>query len=222
MSPVIEPGQSLHRYSLRLGNRNYPFMKLVLQEHLVPGEYYFCVDTHDQMEIKPELPDYEAFVQVRRFNSKLKKDVEQGFEQDGLPTLASVRRKQEVFHPDAARHSRGALILVVDDELEEARALEHFLRLQGFDVARAQNGREALERLEVLDPVLIVLDYEMPEMDGLSLIRELRARKRTRKLPVLLTSACQMLSPDKSPADCFLAKPYATQDLLRLVDRMIG
>jgi hypothetical protein len=54
------PGHPCHRYSMRLGNRNYPFMKLLLQEHLVAGEFFFAVDTHDQMEIAPNFPDYEA------------------------------------------------------------------------------------------------------------------------------------------------------------------
>jgi hypothetical protein len=54
-------GRPCIRYTMRLGNRNYPFMKLALQEHILDGEYFFGVDTHDEMEIKPEYPDYEAW-----------------------------------------------------------------------------------------------------------------------------------------------------------------
>src|SRR6185436_890607 len=44
-------GGGLKRYALRLGNARYPFMKFVVQEHLVNGEYFFSVDTHDNLEI---------------------------------------------------------------------------------------------------------------------------------------------------------------------------
>ncbi|HET6203413.1 MAG TPA: hypothetical protein VFI25_11495, partial [Planctomycetota bacterium] len=45
------------RYALRLGNVRYPFMKLVVHEHLLAGEFTFAVDTHDEMEVKPTYPD---------------------------------------------------------------------------------------------------------------------------------------------------------------------
>ena len=53
---VVEfmPGHESVRYTMRLGNRNYPFMKLLLQEHLIAGEFFFGVDTHDEMDIKPD------------------------------------------------------------------------------------------------------------------------------------------------------------------------
>ncbi len=62
-------GRPCTRYTMRLGNRNYPFMKLLLQEHILEGEYFFAVDTHDEMEIKPEYPDYEAWNAVRQFTA---------------------------------------------------------------------------------------------------------------------------------------------------------
>ncbi len=89
---VVElvPGHACERYTMRLGNRNYPFMKLLLQEHLIAGEYFFAVDTHDEMEIKPDFPDYEAWMQVRRFNNGLKRSIEAAFRDAGLDTAACV------------------------------------------------------------------------------------------------------------------------------------
>ena len=221
-SALIQPSRALQRFSIRLGNRNYPFMKLVLQEHLVRGEFYFGVDTHDQMELKPGMPDYENWLKVKRFNLELKRQIDKAFEEGGVPTLAMTRRREESQNQNVHREPRGQWILVVDDEVEEARTLEQFLWRQGFDVARAKGGLEALEILQDLDPVLLVLDWEMPEMDGLTLIQELRNRERTREIPILLTSASQMMSPEKSPADSFLAKPYDSRDLIQMVDRLLS
>ena len=53
------------RFVLRLGNSRYAHMKLVIEEYLLPGEYVFAVDTHDQLELKPEYPDYEATDNMR-------------------------------------------------------------------------------------------------------------------------------------------------------------
>ena len=72
---------------MRLGNRNYPFMKLLLQEHLVAGEFYFAVDTHDEMDIKPDFPDYEQWMALRRFNGNLKKRIESQLANEGLPAM---------------------------------------------------------------------------------------------------------------------------------------
>ena len=85
---VIElvPDNRSVRYTMRLGNRNYPFMKLLLQEHLIVGEYFFAVDTHDEMNIKPDYPDYEGWMQVQQFNSALKREIERAFAESGLDT----------------------------------------------------------------------------------------------------------------------------------------
>ena len=107
------PGHPCCRYSLRLGNRNYPFMKLLLQEHLVPGEFYFSVDTHDQMEIRPDFPDYEAWMAVRRFNRDLKRRIEEGFQAAGLDTCARLRELLTEDCADVAEPSRGLVLVVV-------------------------------------------------------------------------------------------------------------
>ena len=208
------------RWTLRLGNRNYPFMKLVLQEHIVPGQYYFCVDTHDQMEIRPDFPDYEAWMQVKRFNLDLKKSIEEAMAQAGLPTIATLKQCS-VLAPQ--RNQPGTpLIFVVDDEECEAQALEQVLRRNGYDVAIAADGREALDRLPFLKPALMILDYEMPEVDGLMVIQELRRLDLMCDMPILLTTASRVLGSETAKADGFLQKPYRSNDLLALVDSLLA
>lgn len=220
---TTEGGQpGLERFTMRLGNRNYPFMKLVLQEHVLPGQFYFAIDTHDQMEIRPDFPDYEAWMKIRRFNFDLKRRIEESFAENGLPTLRSIR-DQAYLSPQRARTDQPRpLIFVVDDETDEAQTLEALLRRDGYDVVLAFDGREALDRMPFLDPALVILDYEMPEVDGLTVIKELRRDERTRGLPILLTTACRVLATESGTADGFLPKPFASNELLALVHRLLA
>lgn len=214
------PGHPCHRYTLRLGNRNYPFMKLQLQEHLVPGEFYFAVDTHDQMEIKPDYPDYEQWMAVRRFNRDLKRQIEQGFARAGLDTAARLRQLLVEAGCDAGAPCRG-LVLIVDDEEDLAAAVELLLQRRGFRTWKVHDGACAVTAAQELLPDLVLLDYELPELDGLQVIERLRAEPTTRHVPVLLSSAARVSMADIKKADGFLAKPFPEGLLFEMIDRVL-
>src|SRR5260370_7482052 len=77
-------------------------------------------------------------------------------------------------------------VLVVDDEPDLVRCLEHVLRRLGYETARAENGSEAIERAALDPPDLILLDVMMPVMDGFAVCRNLREREATRLTPVIV------------------------------------
>jgi DNA-binding response OmpR family regulator len=77
-------------------------------------------------------------------------------------------------------------ILVVDDEPEVRKLMEHFLTSKGYDVRLAENGRLGLATLDTFTPDLVLLDMHMPEMDGAETLRELAARAPT--LPVIMVT----------------------------------
>ncbi len=215
----------LQRYAKQLGNRQYPFMKLIVQEHIVPGEFYFTVDTHDQLKIRPDMPDYEQWMAVKRSNFKLKRQIEDCWEKADVPTFSSIRRQTLEEKPGQAYEGeKRGLILVVDDEENEAMLIGALLEGQGFEVVRAGDGREALDRLRHLRvrPILIVLDYEMPDMDGITLIHELRCHEQTRSLPVLFATASVVDREECEAADGFLPKPFHQRDFLDLVEDMLA
>lgn len=214
------PGHPCARYTLRLGNRNYPFMKLLLQEHLLPGEFFFGVDTHDQMEIKPDFPDYEQWTAVRRFNRELKRQIEQGFARAGLDTSARLRELLVATAEEDAVVCRG-LVLIVDDEEDLADAAEALLRRRGFRTWKVHDGMAALAAVRELSPDLVLLDYELPELDGLQVIDRLRADPATQQTPVLLSSAARVSMGDIKKADGFLAKPFPESLLHEMVDRVL-
>ncbi len=214
------PGSQCHRYTLRLGNRNYPFMKLLLQEHLLPGEYYFAVDSHDQMEIKPDYPDYEQWMAVRRFNRELKRQIEQGFARAGLDTAGTLRQMLCDAGGGDGGPCRG-LVLVVDDEEDLAAAVELLLQRRGFRTCRVHDGPAAIPAVQQLLPDLVLLDYELPELDGLQVIERLRADPATRDVPVLLSSAARVSMTDIKKADGFLAKPFPEPLLFEMIERVL-
>lgn len=214
------PGYPCVRYWLRLGNRNYPYMKLLLQEHLVVGEYFFAVDTHDQMDIRPDLPDFEAFMAVRRFNRELKRGIEAGFEAAGLDTAGSLRRLVAERACGDVGPCRGT-ILIIDDEEDLAEAVDILLKARGFLTCKLFDPTRAVPAVTELLPDLVLLDYEMPEVDGLQVIAQLRADPATAGIPVLLASAGKVSMADIRKADGFLAKPFQEGLLYDMIDRLL-
>lgn len=214
-------GDERVRYTMRLGNRNYPFMKLVLQQHIVEGEYYFVVDTHDHMDIKPSYPDYDAWQAVRRFNDDLKRKIESGFSAHDLPTASCIRRAVD-DRAAADVDPRDELILVVDDEEDLAQAVVGLLRSKGFRTAIADDGAVAVRMVRELDPDLVLLDYELPEMDGLEVLRAMRGRESTASIPVLLCTASRISVEEIGKADGYLSKPFQESLLHEMVERLLG
>ena len=80
-------------------------------------------------------------------------------------------------------------VLLVEDAPYLRYAFGRLLRLQGFDVREANDGREALDVLEEFLPDLVLTDLMMPVMDGVELIRRLQADPRTQGLPIVAITA---------------------------------
>ena len=81
-----------------------------------------------------------------------------------------------------------ARLLVVDDNKVNRLLLSRSVEMQGYHASMAQNGRVALEMLRAEPFDLILLDIEMPEMDGFAVLEQLKADAKLRDLPVLVTS----------------------------------
>lgn len=114
-------------------------------------------------------------------------------------------------------------ILVVEDEPGTRQALELLLDLEGYAVAVAGNGVQALDALSRGRFDLVLTDHMMPGMDGLVFLRALRADERLTSLPVVMMSA----SPRPSEAmlqlmDAFVAKPFEIPTLLRVIERVFA
>jgi two-component system OmpR family response regulator len=106
-------------------------------------------------------------------------------------------------------------LLVVEDEPDLQNLLARALRGQGYAVDTADDGEQGLYKAQTWDYDAIVLDWMLPKVDGLSLLRELRRKKRT---PVLLLTARDAtddrVSGLDSGADDYLVKPFEIKELL--------
>lgn len=215
-------GGGLKRYALRLGNSRYPFMKFIVQEHLVNGEYFFSVDTHDNLDIRPENPDYTEWELLKGFNRDLKHEIENEWDLAGLPTNTDLRALMEELARVEREESKRKSVLVVDDEADVALGLAALLRARGYECELARDGLEALQRLD-RDPLpdLVLLDYEMPQLDGEEVLRRLRREPRTAHLPVLLATASTIDLSRLRRVSGLLRKPYPRHVLFAMISRLL-
>jgi DNA-binding NarL/FixJ family response regulator len=112
-------------------------------------------------------------------------------------------------------------LLVVDDEPNLLRAVAAVLRGEGFEVASARNGREALVQVAQHLPDLIVSDVRMPGMDGYALVRRLRAAPHSAIVPVVFLTAKDetgdRIEGFRSGVDAYLTKPFEPDELVAVI-----
>ena len=112
--------------------------------------------------------------------------------------------------------------MLVDDDPNLILLVKDYLEFRGYDVITAENGREALDKLEEDVPDLIICDVMMPEMDGYTLVKHVREDERTSWIPVLFLSA-KGQSQDRvkglsTGADVYIVKPFEPEELVAQVE----
>jgi chemosensory pili system protein ChpA (sensor histidine kinase/response regulator) len=112
-------------------------------------------------------------------------------------------------------------VMVVDDSLTVRKITGRLLGRQGYHVTTAKDGVDALEQLTEIRPDVMLVDIEMPRMDGFELLRTLRADAQLKTIPVIMITS---RSADKHRqyamdlgVDHYLGKPYDEERLLELV-----
>ena len=116
----------------------------------------------------------------------------------------------------------GARVLVVDDEPQILRAVERALTARDYLVETATDGRAAVGAVAEREPDLVVLDLNLPHMDGLTACREVR---RARRVPILVLSVRdaegdKVAAPNLG-ADDYLTKPFGTEELVARVQALL-
>jgi chemosensory pili system protein ChpA (sensor histidine kinase/response regulator) len=113
------------------------------------------------------------------------------------------------------------LVLVVDDSITVRRVTQRLLTREGYRVALAADGLQALERLAEEQPSVVLSDIEMPRMDGFDLARNIRADARLAHLPIVMITS-RIAEKHREHAkelgvNHYLGKPYSEEELLSLV-----
>lgn len=108
-------------------------------------------------------------------------------------------------------------ILLVDDDVNIVDFLSLALGHEGFEVIAADNGVQAMRSAEASTPDLVILDVMLPQLDGLSVCRRLRASNRTSSIPILMLTAKEDVESRvaglDAGADDYLVKPFAYREL---------
>ncbi len=112
-------------------------------------------------------------------------------------------------------------VLVVDDEFGVAEVLDAILTDEGYRVITATNGRQALARIAEHRPDLVLLDYMMPVLDGVAVLRALAADPTAYNLPVVVMSALpeEAISTLTKRYAAFLRKPFRIKTVLTTIAR---
>ena len=109
-------------------------------------------------------------------------------------------------------------ILVVDDEKPISEIVKYNLVKEGYEVFTAYDGEEALEKVEEVEPDLIILDLMLPKMDGLEVAREVR---KTHDMPIIMVTAkdseIDKVLGLELGADDYVTKPFSNRELVARV-----
>ena len=117
-------------------------------------------------------------------------------------------------------------VLVADDSMTVLAMVSARLERAGYDVVTATRGDEALRLAQELRPRLVVLDVEMPGLDGVEVARQLRADESLAGMLIILltahTEAEEVASGLAAGADDYLTKPFSPQELQARIEQLLG
>ena len=118
-----------------------------------------------------------------------------------------------------------AHILLVEDEEPLLRLLRYNLEAEGYAVDTASQGDEAVLKIDENQPDLVVLDWMMPGVSGLELCRQLRARRETAQLPIIMLTArgeeAQRVRGLSTGADDYIVKPFSMPELVARIRALL-
>ncbi len=115
-------------------------------------------------------------------------------------------------------------VLICEDEEIMLTALEFRLRRQGLEVVKAENGKQAIEKIQSEKPTLVIADVMMPYVTGLELIQHIREDLKS-SMPIIIISALEqdeiVLEAFKLGATDFITKPFRPNELILRIKRII-
>jgi CheY-like chemotaxis protein len=127
---------------------------------------------------------------------------------------------------EAEGRGRGASVLLVEDEDQLRRVMKDLLQREGYRVAEARDGIQALDEVDRLAPDVIILDLNLPGIDGYSVLAQLRSRPATRDIPIMVLTAKgdedNEVRVFELGADDFVTKPFRARSLTARIEAVLG
>ena len=131
--------------------------------------------------------------------------------------------------PDAALpggRGQGACVLLVEDEEQLRRVMKDLLQREGYRVAEARDGVQALDEVDRFAPDVIILDLNLPGLDGYGVLSQLRSRPATREIPVMVLTAKgdedNEVRVFELGADDFVTKPFRARALTARLEAVLS
>ena len=128
--------------------------------------------------------------------------------------------------PEPQRHAVGTKVLLVDDEDQLRKVMKDLLERDGYEVTEAADGVEALDQVDRHAPDIIVLDLNLPGLDGYGVLTHLRSRPATQDMPVVVLTARGDEESEvrvfEMGADDFLSKPFRARALSVRLQAVLG
>jgi len=117
-------------------------------------------------------------------------------------------------------------ILLVEDDFMNMRLVQHILEVEGYIVIKATTAQEALAQIESTLPDLILMDVQLPDMDGMTAVRILRENAVTRDITILALTACAMKGDRERMlrlgCNGYVSKPINVQDFIDTVRKFLS
>ncbi len=136
---------------------------------------------------------------------------------------------EEPVIPDgvaAGGRGKGACVLLVEDEEQLRRVMKDLLQREGYRVAEARDGIQALDEVDRFAPDVIILDLNLPGLDGYGVLAQLRSRPATREIPVMVLTAKgdedNEVRVFELGADDFVTKPFRARSLTARLEAVLG
>jgi CheY-like chemotaxis protein/Tfp pilus assembly ATPase PilU len=121
---------------------------------------------------------------------------------------------------------QGACVLLVEDEEQLRRVMKDLLQREGYQVAEARDGVQALDEVDRFAPDVIILDLNLPGLDGYGVLQQLRSRPATREIPVMVLTAKgdedNEVRVFELGADDFVTKPFRARSLTARLEAVLG
>jgi DNA-binding response OmpR family regulator len=121
---------------------------------------------------------------------------------------------------------QGAGVLLVEDEEQLRRVMKDLLQREGYRVAEARDGIQALDEVDRFAPDVIILDLNLPGLDGYGVLAQLRSRPATREIPVLVLTAKgdedNEVRVFELGADDFVTKPFRARSLTARIEAVLA
>ena len=128
--------------------------------------------------------------------------------------------------PRGAARTAPPLVMIVDDSLTVRKVTSRMLQREGFEVLTAKDGVDALEQLAEHMPDVILLDIEMPRMDGFEFTKNVKGNPPYANIPIVMITSRTAEKHRKRAADLgvdlYIGKPYQEDELLRNLRDMLG